>query len=60
MCEETRKAIDRIASAVQAGDYLTALADARRLYQDATSEAERAELLAILGPRAIPSAHRNR
>ncbi|MFG2791184.1 hypothetical protein [Streptomyces sp. NPDC048419] len=60
MREEARKVVDRIASAVQAGDYLTAVADARRLYQDATSEAERAELLAILGPRTIPPAHHNR
>lgn len=56
----TRKVVDRIASAVKAGDYPTALSDARRLYEDATSDAERAELLAILGPRTIAPAHHNR
>ncbi|MFJ9618240.1 hypothetical protein [Streptomyces noursei] len=56
MREQTRESIRRIESAVRAGDYATALTDARRLYWDATSEAERAELLVTLGPRAVPPA----
>ncbi len=54
MREQTRQALRDIEAAVCAGDYRTALADARRLYASATSEAERAELLAYLGPRAVP------
>ncbi|MGY6023765.1 hypothetical protein [Streptomyces spinosirectus] len=59
MRDETRKVVDRIASAVQSGDYPAALADARRLYEDATSDAERGELLAMLGPHTITPAHHN-
>lgn len=52
--EQIRASLRRIETAVRAGDYTAALADARRLYLGATSEAERAELLAVLGPRAVP------
>ena len=54
MCEQTRQALRDIEAAVRAGDYRTALADARRMYASAASETERAELLAYLGPQAVP------
>ncbi|RNG38110.1 hypothetical protein [Streptomyces botrytidirepellens] len=54
MHDEMWQAIRQIETAVRAGDYATALADAHRLYRDARTEAERSELLAVLGPRAIP------
>lgn len=60
MHTQTRQAIRQIETAVRAGDYATALADAHRLYRDAATEAERAELLAVLGPRAIPPASHTR
>ncbi|QKV93613.1 hypothetical protein HUT19_19145 [Streptomyces sp. NA02950] len=54
MHDQTWQAIRQIETAVRAGNYATALDDAHRLYRDAATEAERAELLAVLGPRAIP------